>query len=143
MTKKLTNPKISKNKEKLTNIEETSLKSKLTAEKEIRPSISLRFFDDKFSGFSDLNKSELKSWDKFIKDVNKSDSWDDVFNKYFRGINSDPKSLDKVKRLNIYSDQIEIIHLGLTQKFRIHGANLNGRFKLIWLDPNHKIHKMS
>ena len=110
--------------------------------KDSRPSISLKYIDLTFNSFHDLRTGDdLKKFDEFIKKVNSASDWNFVY-KHYRKANSDGKrSKKRLQHMGMDHNQINIFHLRVSRKYRVHGFLLNNRFKLIWIDPNHEIDK--
>jgi hypothetical protein len=111
-----------------------------------RPSISLKYFDDGFISFEGLREgNNLKIFDNFVKKINGYDNWDIALRQHdvkSTKISSDRKYLKhRLIGLDLDPKQVDLIHLRASGKFRVHGILLKDRFKLIWLDPNHEIHK--
>ena len=144
--KKLLNPLVEPNKNKLTLLTKRKIDNKLYSppiEEDPAPSISLKYYDNTYVSFYDLRKwgNNLKIFDNFIQKFSKYDDWDTLCRacdaKY-----TDPKKANaRLKQIGLDPKQIEMIHLRASDKFRVHGIYLNKRFKLIWIDPDHKIDK--
>lgn len=128
----LSNPQVTNKHNKLTKVEF----------KDKKPSISLKYIDLGYNSFEDLRDNHtLKHFDIFISKLNKSPDWDTVFHNFQKADSDDEDSRKKIKSLGYDPVQTEMFHLRVTQKFRVHGFLYDGRFKLVWLDPNHDIHK--
>jgi len=133
----LTKSKITKSDAKLDNVESKVRES---------PSISLKYFDVGFISFDGLSGgNNLKIFDSFVKKINGYDNWDVALRIHEAKptkINNNLKHLKhRLIGLKLDPKQVDLIHLRASEKFRVHGILLNDRFKLIWLDPNHDIHK--
>ena len=80
-------------------------------------------------GLDELQKDNLKELQRFLDKISKMNVSD----------------VDKqFKRKNDKNDSFEgqqVHHYEVSKKFRIHGIIEEGRFKVIRLDPNHKVHK--
>lgn len=111
--------------------------------KKTQPSISLKYMDLSYCSFYDLRKPKilLKQFDDFLKKVNNSQDWDSVFSQFVRRPTDKKRSKKRLAHIGMDNNQIEIFHLRISKKYRIHGFLLDNRFKLIWIDPNHKIDK--
>ncbi len=108
-----------------------------------KPSVSLKYIDLNYCSFNDLRENHnLKHFDSFLNKLNKTSNWEDVFREFQRASSDDDDSIRKMRSLGFDPDQIEMFHLRVTQRFRVHGFLIEDRFKLVWLDPNHDIHKM-
>lgn len=130
--KKLTSPKLPRGYQKLC----------LPHNREEKPSVSLKYIDLKHKSFDDLKSGDnLKNFDNFIRKINDAPNWEFIFNSFQRAPTNSKKANEKMKFLGFDPDQIEMFHLRVTQKFRVHGFKSKDRFKLIWLDPDHEINK--
>lgn len=128
----LSNPHVSDKHSKLTNVESENKK----------PSISLKYIDLRFCSFHDLRDNHnLKHFDAFLTKFNKTSNWETVSNDFQKAASDDPDSIQKMKSMGFDPKETEMFHLRVTQTFRVHGFYYEGRFKLVWLDPNHEIHK--
>jgi hypothetical protein len=128
----LSKPQVTNKHSKLTNVDI----------KDEKPSVSLKYIDLGYNSFEDLRKSHnLKHFDSFLSKLNKSPDWDSVYREFQRADSDDEDSKKKIKSLGYDPVQTEMFHLRVTQKFRVHGFVYEDRFKLVWLDPNHEIHK--
>ena len=89
----------------------------------------------------DLSKEDLKELEKLILKIVKSEKEEDLRD-ISRGKTNDKKS--SKKNLEIYGIagiDDEIVHLGHTKsKFRLHGIFLGKSFKILCIDPDHKVH---
>lgn len=142
--KRLTNPSPKGNVKKLTSPKLPRGHQRLCLPhcREEKPSISLKYIDLKFKSFDDLKKeNNLKSFDNFLSRINDSPNWESIFTSFQRAPTNTKKANEKMKFLGFDPDQIEMFHLRVTQKFRVHGFRNEDRFKLIWLDPDHEINK--
>ena len=111
--------------------------------REEKPSISLKYVDLGFKSFEDLRDGHnLKEWDSFLRKFNNSPDWSYVFRIFQRDSTGTAKANEMMKALGMDPDQTEMIHIRVTDEFRIHGFMKGNRFKLIWLDPHHEINKM-
>ena len=148
------NPKMTKKKKlinisnknpissKLVNIKEEKINTDLKTETldQKKPSICLTHLDLNFKSFYDLRReNDLKSFDQFLKKVHRSPNWNYVFHAFRRDSTNSDKSKKKLKSLGFDHKQIELFHLRVTEKFRVHGFQIENRFKLIWIDPDHEI----
>jgi hypothetical protein len=79
--------------------------------------------------FSNLKESDLKKVQNFFNIA--STCTVDVMDKKYRR-KSDTQ--DKV-------DDLQVIHYGTSDEFRIHGIYINQRFEVIRIDTKHKKHK--
>lgn len=88
-------------------------------------------FSDEIEKIFDLSKLEKSDSHKLIKFIHlaTSLSWDQVDKKYLR----------KNDKTDVKEGH-DIIHYGLTDKFRLHGYIDKGSFIIIRVDPNHKVH---
>lgn len=128
----LSNPQISKKYTKLANVDKN----------ERKPSISLKYIDLSYNSFEDLRDNHnLKHFDAFINKLNKTPDWETVFRDFQKAPSDDPDSQNKIRSLGFDPVQTEMFHFRVTQKFRVHGFYYEGRFKMVWLDPNHRIQK--
>ena len=110
--------------------------------KDIKPSVSLKYIDLRNCCFSDLKDNhKLKLFDTFLSKLNKAPNWETVYRTFQRETNKDRDSIQKIKSLGFDPDQIEMFHLRVSQKYRVQGFMYESRFKLVWLDPDHHIHK--
>lgn len=147
MTKKLkikTKPQ-NKISSKIISTQDIGIKSTLTMPKvdETRPSISLKYIDMNFKTFNDLKEQKnLRKFDNFIKKVNNNIEWEPIFKLHDKTPTNPKKQFkDRLKKLNMDIEQLDLFHLRLSNKFRVHGFRKKNRFKLIWLDPNHEVNK--
>jgi hypothetical protein len=128
----LSNPKITDKHSKLTNV----------VIKDKKPSVSLKYIDLGFYSFHDLRDSNnLKQFDAFLTKFNKTPNWETIYRDFQRSASDDSDSIKKMKSMGFDPKETEMFHLRVSQKFRVHGFYYDGRFKLVWLDPNHEIHK--
>ncbi len=105
-----------------------------------KPSISLKYIDLGFKSFHDLRDGHnLKKFDTFVKKIMASPNWSYVFNAYTKKPSDSAKSKRKIQSLGFDYTQIEMFHLRVSDKFRVHGFLIDYRFKLVWIDPNHEI----
>jgi len=105
-----------------------------------KPSISLKYIDLGFKSFHDLRDGHnLKKFDTFLKKILASPNWSYVFNAYTKKPSDSAKSKKKIQSLGFDYTQIEMFHLRVSDKFRVHGFLSDYRFKLVWIDPNHEI----
>ena len=105
-----------------------------------KPSISLKYLDLGFKSFHDLRDGHnLKKIDTFVKKILASPNWSYVFNAYTKKPSDSAKSKRKIQSLGFDYTQIEMFHLRVSDKFRVHGFLIDYRFKLVWIDPNHEI----
>lgn len=144
--KKFTNiPSVRSNKNKLLDPIKDKSNSKLysPAIEDPRPSISLKYYDSKYYSLHELRNgaNNLKIFDNFVQGVHKCDTWETMCRKYTAKPTNTPNARKKIKNIGLDPKQIEMFHLRASDKFRVHGFRLNGRFKLIWIDPHHKINK--
>lgn len=77
---------------------------------------------------TDLTKQEVKSLQKFLDKVSKM-SVQQVDKLYSKK----PDKTDTYKELQVY-------HYAVTETFRIHVILEDGNYKIIRLDPHHKVH---
>lgn len=109
--------------------------------REEKPSISLKYIDLKFRSFGDLKDGrKLKDWDIFLVELGNSPDWSYVFKHFQRAPSDTPKARKMMQSMNLC--QTDMFHIRVKDEFRIHGFRIDGRFKLIWLDPYHEINKM-
>ena len=107
-----------------------------------RPSISLKYIDLTFNSFHDLrDRDNLKKFDEFIKKVNNAPDWNFVYKHYRKAKSDGKRSKERLRHIGMDYNQMEIFHLRVSSKYRVHGFLLDNRFKLIWIDPNHEIDK--
>jgi len=78
--------------------------------------------------FKELSKQNIKDFQAFLDKVSKM-TVSQVDSLYARK----PDKNDKYNNLQVY-------HYGITDTFRIHVVIENGYYKIIRLDPNHKVH---
>ena len=110
--------------------------------KDSRPSISLKYIDLTFNSFHDLRDGiNLKKFDEFIKKVNNAPDWNFVYKHYRKAKSDGKRSKERLRHMGMDHNQMEIFHLRVSSKYRVHGFLLDNRFKLIWIDPNHEIDK--
>ena len=76
----------------------------------------------------DLEKSDLKTLQNFF-DIASQLTVNEMDKKYRR----------KSDKNDILYDE-PVIHYGASETFRIHGIYIEGRFEVLRIDPNHKIH---
>ena len=79
--------------------------------------------------FSNLDLKNVKDFQRFLDKISIS-TVNDV-DKTYRRV---PDKEDTV-------DGQQVQHYGITDKFRLHGILVDGRFEVIRVDPNHKVHK--
>lgn len=145
--KKFTSLKVPLSNTKLANVEASVNTSKLKDVKvRERPSISLKYYDSSYVSLNDIKSgNNLKILDSFIRKINNYDDWDTALRQHNvqqTPIDNDHKNLrNRLISMGIDPKQTDIIHLRASDKFRVHGFLMNDRFKLIWLDPDHAIHK--
>lgn len=108
-------------------IDNSKLNLEVSRIQEINQSVSLKYLDIKDFGFKKMNSTDLKNFDKFITQIQKYG---------YEGISFEKCKDDKTDILN--GQQIH--HFKLSKKFRIHGFMLNGRFKVVRIDPKHEFH---
>lgn len=134
------------------------LKSKLVEQEKMKAyadsisvdglSVSLKLYNPTFSYcFSDLTKSELKKFSEFCVTVQGLKSPEEFIGTEFNcttDANRDIISKEYAKileQVGISSEQSEMNHYKLSGRARIHGIwSISGRFKLIWIDPEHELH---
>lgn len=147
---------MSKNKSKFTTVKSKSIHQKLD-EKQLqrghhklyqphfrdeKPNISLKYIDLRFKSFDDLkNDNNLRKFDGFITKLHNAPDWSYVFRTFEKTPTTTNKAKGMMKNLDFSPEQMEMFHLRVSDKFRVHGFIIGGRFKLIWLDPNHEINK--
>ena len=127
---------------KLANIEDAKINTNLKSEPidQKKPSICLKHLDLNFKSFYDLRSgNNLKHFDQFMKKVHRAPNWDSVFNVFRKDSTNSQKSKQKLKSLGFDHKQIELFHLRVTRRFRVHGFQIDNRFKLVWIDPDHEI----
>jgi hypothetical protein len=128
----LSNPKVINKHSKLTNVDPNDRK----------PSISLKYIDLNFCSFEELKEDyNLKHFDDFVGKLNKASNWETFFRNSQKDFSNKSKSNAKIRALGYNPVQIEMFHFRVTQTFRVHGFLIEQRFKLVWLDPKHKIDK--
>lgn len=142
--RKFLDPSAEPNKNKLTSPTKHKSDSKLCSpliEDDQTPSICFQYYDSTFTSIYDLRKSgnDLKKFDKFIQKFSQYDTWDELCRSCDLKHTDPNKTKARLKKIGINSKQIQMIHLRASDKFRVHGIYLHKRFKLIWIDPNHKI----
>lgn len=79
--------------------------------------------------FKELNPANLKQFQAFLDKVSHMTA-SQVDKLFFRKPDKD----DKYKEMQVY-------HYEVSEKFRIHVVIEDGYYKVIRLDPNHKVHK--
>jgi len=78
--------------------------------------------------FDDLKQSDLKVLQNFF-DIASQLTVQEMDEKYKR--QSDKNDI-------LYNEPV--IHYGTSERFRIHGTYIEGRFEVLRIDPNHKVH---
>ncbi len=101
------------------------IKEEVENQLEEKASVSLKYLKTKDYGFKNLNSNELKKFDKFVQQIQKE------------GFESVSNKLCKRDNRTYYGEPV--IHYSLGKKFRIHGFLYSNRFKIIEIDPNHKV----
>lgn len=94
-------------------------------------SFSLKHLDFNSWGFDKLRgPTNGKELNRFLKKY--SGKSVNFFNKYVEPCINDKQDTFMGQQIN---------HYKVTDKFRIHGFFIGNRFKIIRIDPNHKVHK--
>ena len=83
--------------------------------------------------FKSLGVKHIKAFQRFI-DKACSMTYSEVDKVYLR-------QSDKQDKAMVGEEEFQIVHYEVDQKFRIHGIIIQGQFKLIRLDPEHKHHQ--
>ena len=108
-------------------------------------SISLKYFQQNYCSFTRLSQKDkkiMKSFDSFIKLVGTLNNWKDMpKGKIPRTLKTGDEGQKRLKALGFDIKQTPLIHYKLTNVARVHGIEIGSRFKLIFLDPEHKIDK--
>lgn len=102
--------------------------SKLTNRVDVPFQLCFRYKLQNGYTFEDLQIDNLKAFQRFLNKVGQM-SVDQVDKQYGR-------KPDKQDKFN----DLQVQHYEITPKFRIHGVNESGYFKVIRLDPNHIVH---
>lgn len=110
-----------------------SIPSKLTDEVDKSPFI-LCFSHplDKNYKISELGQRELKAFQKFL-DTTSRMTYNQVEKLYKR-------KNDITDKIILKGTKFQVVHFGVTDKFRLHGVIADGMFHVIRFDPNHKKH---
>ncbi|QRN86047.1 hypothetical protein JR334_02090 [Clostridia bacterium] len=90
--------------------------------------ISFKFTLEKEYNLTNLQISQIKQFQVFLDKVSQM-TWLQVDKKFKR----------KPDKQDTFKD-VQVIHYKVAAGFRIHGIVMNGRFKVLRLDPNHKVH---
>lgn len=102
--------------------------SKLTSKVDVPFHLCFKYKLENGYTFEELQKDNLKSFQGFLNKVSQM-TVDQVDKLYGR----------KPDKQDTFNNQ-QVKHYGVTDQFRIHGINEAGLFKVIRLDPNHKVH---
>lgn len=119
--------------------------------------IGITYLDTDKYGLKDLYRS-ARGKSKYIDDFNsfiiKAREMDDIgdviknFSSHIKGKNDDITSKKKIedlnKKYNIEVDHLIHLHcfIGGKGEFVIHGFQVDNIFEIVWLDPEHKVHKV-
>ena len=103
--------------------------SKLTQKTSVSFELCFKYPLEKGYTFKELTRDNCKEFQNFLNKVSRM-SVQQVDEKFGRI----PDKNDTYNGLQVY-------HYGVTDKFRIHVVNEEGYYKVIRLDPNHKMHK--
>lgn len=90
--------------------------------------VSFKYPLEKGFTFCDMEKTDMDVFQAFL---------DRVCGRTFQDVDS------QYKRTTDHNDSFhdqDVIHYGLSNGFRLHGIIENGRFKVIRIDPNHRVH---
>ena len=79
--------------------------------------------------FEQLDKRNIKDFQAFLGKISNM-TVDQVDKEFAR----------QPDKQDVYCDK-QVLHYGVTEKFRIHGIRVQNGFMVIRLDPNHKVHK--
>lgn len=102
--------------------------AKLTTKVDVPFQLCFRYKLQKGFSFENLQKDNLKALQGFLDKVSQM-TVDQVDKLYGR----------KPDKQDIFNGQ-QVKHYEVNLKFRIHGINESGYFKVIRLDPNHEVH---
>lgn len=100
----------------------------LTTKRDVPFELVFKYPLEKGYTFKELTKQNNKEFQSFLDKVSKM-SVDQVDKLYARR----PDKNDEYKGM-------QVLHYGITDKFRIHVVLEDGYYKIIRLDPNHKFH---
>ena len=78
--------------------------------------------------FSDLSQSDVKTFQRFLDKVSKMTFT--LVEKQF---------LRETDKQDLY-DGMQVVHYGVSERFRIHGVVAENKFAVLRLDPNHRFH---
>lgn len=116
--------------EKLTKNADKGKKAKILTEKRDVPFVlCFKYPLEKSYTFKELEKQNNKELQSFLDKVSRMtvQQVDEAFGR-------------KPDKNDTYNN-MQVFHYEVTDKFRIHVINEAGRYKVIRLDPNHKVHK--
>ena len=149
MNKKITNVKIPDNNRKLVenNIKYDNYSKKLTYD-----SIAFENYDVSFQFYKignhkkklkELKKEELKELDKLITHIVKCTKENELLSVHRGKTNNSKSKKKKLSFKELELEDNEIVHLGYDKsKFRLHGVFLGKSFKVLCIDPEHKVHEV-
>lgn len=101
--------------------------------------VSFQFYQERFQEVTldKLKPQQLKEFNKLILEILKCKSEDEI-KRLHRGKSNPSKDC----KLSASKYKEEMIHLGKGHsKFRIHGILFGQIFKVVCIDPNHKVNK--
>ena len=101
---------------------------KLTDHRDVPFELCFKYPLEKGYTLSELSKDNIKSLQGLLNKVSRM-TVQQVDQQYARPPDKNDKYLG-----------MQVFHYGITDKFRIHVVNEAGYYKIIRLDPNHKIH---
>lgn len=101
---------------------------KLSRKTEVPFIVSFKYPLDRKYNFTALSKSDVAAFQRFLDKVSKM-TFDEV----------DKAFLRPTDKRDIFNES-QVIHYKITDSFRVHGVIEHMRFKVLRLDPNHKVH---
>ena len=102
---------------------------KLTNQREVPFELNFKYPLEKGYTFKEMTMQNVKEFQGFLDKVSRMTVWQ-VDRLYARK----PDSNDSYNGKQVY-------HYGITDAFRIHVVLEDGYYKVIRLDPNHKVHR--
>jgi len=128
MAKKLTHVKPSAKGSILTSKNNDNKGGILTNKNNLPFVVCFEYLLPKKFNFTQLQKTDIDTFQAFLDKISKM-SFADVDKQYLR----------KPDKQDMFKD-MHMIHYKASASFRIHGVIKNGKFYVIRLDPNHKVH---